>query len=129
MPVIEISLVESEKNFNFDYIAGKLTSLTAEILNKDPETTVVILNRVEARTHVKQLGNQNFHCNINIKVTKDTNTKEEKSLWIKAVNHFMSGYFLLSNCENLNYVTIQDISADCWGYSGLTQFSRRNNGD
>lgn len=129
MPVIELSFVENKKEVDFAYIADALTSLTADILYKDPKATLVKINEVKSETTFAGSEEQKHYFDLNIRITKDTNSKEEKALWISAVNHFMNKYLIIDKDQTLNYITVQEISADSWGYGGLTQFSRNGKRD
>jgi 4-oxalocrotonate tautomerase len=54
-----------------------------------------------------------------IKITDETNTKEEKALYIKEAFDGFSR--ILGNVHEESYIYVQDVRAASYGYGGFTQ--------
>ena len=75
----------------------------------------------------KLLNEQNKNSfYFDITITDETNTKEEKALYIKEA--FAGFEKILGNLHEESYIYIQDVKAGAYGYGGKTQEYRFYNG-
>jgi 4-oxalocrotonate tautomerase len=122
MPYLNVKLRASVTPETSSEIATVLTDLTAEVLRKKRELTAVAIEFVAADSwyiggvHLDQPSSTFF---LEIKVTDGTNTKDEKSHYIKRVFDAMEG--ILGPLAPASYVVIHEVRADAWGYRGKTQ--------
>ncbi len=63
---------------------------------------------------------------VNIKITREGATQEQKATLIKGVTQLMVG--VLGKNPNTTVVVIEEIDTDNWGISGETVTSRRARG-
>jgi 4-oxalocrotonate tautomerase len=114
--------------------AIKTTALIKEINNLLLETTTTILKKKRALTAITlefipqdcwSIGGMllsETHKNsftMEIKITDETNTKEEKAHYIKAV--YAGFEALLGSLHEESYIYVQDVRATAYGYGGKTQ--------
>lgn len=98
-----------------------IVSSTKNILKKDEKVTSVLIEKLPFKSwHINSKNATTFF--LEIKITKDTNSKEEKQRFIKTI--FDGLKKLESNISFASYVLIDEVSSDSWGYSGITQENR-----
>jgi 4-oxalocrotonate tautomerase len=98
---------------------------TAEFLKKDPQVTNVIMS--DAPGTWFSAGNNITDTpliTLTIYVTEGTNTAEEKSLWLEHVWGYLQDELQIPDSYP-NYIVIQDVAGDSWGYNGETQLQRK----
>ncbi len=106
-------------------IASRLMQYTAEFLKKDPQVTNVIMS--DAPGTWFSAGNNITDTpliTLTIYVTEGTNTAEEKSLWLEHVWGYLQDELQIPDSYP-NYIVIQDVAGDSWGYNGETQLQRK----
>ncbi|AXH15912.1 tautomerase family protein [Malaciobacter mytili] len=95
-----------------------IVSKTKQILKKDEKVTSVLLEKVPFNNWYINKKNE-FTFFLEIKITKDSNTKEEKALYIKEI---FEGFKALNiKINKASYVLIDEIAGNSWGYGGITQ--------
>ena len=104
-------------------IAATLLELTASILGKDPRLTSIAIDWTDpadwfvgGRTLAEQ-GKTSFY--FDIRVTDESNTKDEKARYLREVFAAMRG--LLGDLHEESYIHVMDARAGAYGYGGLTQ--------
>jgi 4-oxalocrotonate tautomerase len=103
-----------------------LTDLTETILRKKRNLTAVIIEPVRAdlwsigETALSEMPLATFA--LVIKVTRDTNTDDEKAAYVRAVFGGMQD--LLGRLHEASYVIVDEVPAAAWGYGGRTQADR-----
>lgn len=104
-------------------IASALTGLTDEILGKKRElTSVSVVHLPPTQWFVDGASmdtRQETTVYLEIKVTEGTNTKNEKSRYVKEA--FRAFESILGKLTEASYIVIQEVAADAWGYGGETQ--------
>lgn len=123
MPIINLKI---SKNFNsqeLQSVVSEITNLTAKHLKKKPEVTAITVLSIE-RTNwfinsnsLENLNQDSFY--LDIKVTDGTNSKDEKSDYIKAICTYMRT--ILENIHSESYVYVEEVKADAYGFGGFTQ--------
>ena len=123
MPIINLKISLPKGAKNLQLIANELTHLTEKILKKKPEVIAITISSVDAenwfinKTSLKQLNQNSFY--LDIKVTDGTNSKDEKSEFVKAAFNFMNS--ILQNLHTESYVYVEEVKADAYGFGSLTQ--------
>jgi len=126
MPYLNIKLSGEPSRELQDDVARTLTRLTAELLGKKPELTAVVVEQVAPErwftggTSLALKGGSSFYLDITI--TGGTNTRHHKAAYIRGV--FTALEELLGPLDEASYIVIRDVSADAWGYQGVTQEHR-----
>ena len=130
MPIIYVSVSAKPSVSLSEQINTLLVHHTAHLLHKDPELTAVVINYVAPMDWWiagKHLAEQQCHSVfVEIKITDETNTKQEKSAYIAAV--FKSFTELLGPLHEKSYVHVHDVRAAAYGYGGKTQEARFQHG-
>ena len=126
MPFIQVKISGERDTALAATIAQQITALTQQHLRKNPADTAVavefvapetwfIANAPLAAQHAKS-----FYLNISI--TDETNTKDEKAGYIAAVYAAMGE--LLGGVHEKSYVLVANPSGAAYGYGGITQEER-----
>ena len=107
-------------------IADAVSNASTTILQKRPELTAVIVERVALETwfagghSLAERRKSSFW--LEIKVVDGTNTKDQKEAFIAAIFDAMQN--LLGDVHPESYVHVDEVSADGYGFGGLTQERR-----
>lgn len=123
MPYLNIKVSGEPSEAVCEAVAQTLTSLTAELLGKKAELTVVVVEPVPARfwfiggSSLDTRAVSSFY--LEIKITCGTNTKQQKAAYILGL--FSAMQELLGELDDASYIVIHEINADAWGYQGSTQ--------
>jgi 4-oxalocrotonate tautomerase len=111
---------------NADAIAQAVTTLSAEILHKDPAVTAVAVEQIDpGRWFIggKSLARHDLAGFwLDIRLTDGTNTRDEKAAFIAAVFDRMNE--LIGPLHAESYVHVNEVRGDAYGYGGLTQNER-----
>ena len=127
MPFINIaiaqgSLSRAQKQRLFD----ETTRLMAEVMHKDPSLTAVRIDEHPAQNWAiagdAVSTGEGAAVHMDIKVTADTNTDEEKAEMIALSKAMLSE--VVGSTPEASYVVIHDLDAAAWGYNGQTQKAR-----
>ncbi|HEX2529157.1 MAG TPA: 4-oxalocrotonate tautomerase family protein [Geminicoccus sp.] len=127
MPIITIKLAALRPVENVErQVAADIVRLSTDILRKKPELTAVVVERVDPGTWFAggaSLAEQKASSFwLEIKVVDGTNTKDEKEAFVAAVFSRMRD--LLGDLHHESYVHVHEVSADAYGFGGLTQERR-----
>jgi 4-oxalocrotonate tautomerase len=123
MPIltVKVSAKKSEKLVN--EIGEMLLDATTRILRKKREVTAIAIDFVDHDAWIvggktlSQHGRNSFY--LDIKITDETNTKDEKAQYIKEV--FDGFGRILGDLHEESYIYVQDVRAAAYGYGGKTQ--------
>lgn len=123
MPILNVK-VSGDKDVQ---VTKKVTALlldtTTRILKKKPQVTAITIQYVPRDCWVvggELLSEQNkssFY--LDIKVTDETNTKDEKADYIREVFAGFKG--ILGDLHDESYIYVEDVRAAAYGYGGRTQ--------
>ena len=123
MPIINVKVSGAPSPALTRQITDFLLDATTGILKKKRELTAIIIDYVDPAcwsiggATLNELKQQSF--SLNIKITDETNTKDEKTAYIQAV---FSGFErLLKNLHEHSYIYIEDVRAAAYGFGGKTQ--------
>jgi len=123
MPILNVK-VSAEKSPELTRkISELLLDLTTRILGKKREVTAIAIDYVDPDDWIvggKSLGEQGKHSfYFDIKITDETNTKDEKALYIREAFDGFSR--ILGNLHEESYIHVQDVRAASYGFGGYTQ--------
>lgn len=123
MPILNVK-VSGDKDVQ---VTKKITALlldtTTRILKKKPQVTAITIQYVPSDCWVvggellSEQSKSSFY--LDIKVTDETNTKEEKADYIREV--FAGFKSILGDLHDESYVYVEDVRAAAYGYGGKTQ--------
>lgn len=118
MPYINVKLNAKESDELTERVVDIVMDNTTNILNKKADVTSILVEFVPQNSW--SAGGKNcvtFY--LDIKITKGTNTKEQKANYIgKCYKDFQE---LLGEITPASYIVIDEIDGDSWGFEGLTQ--------
>jgi 4-oxalocrotonate tautomerase len=123
MPILNVKVGARKSAALTKAIAGTLSDLTTRILHKKPEVTAIAIDYVDpddwivAGKSLSEHGKNSFY--FDIKITDETNSKEEKAQYIRESFEALSE--LLGNVHEESYIYVQDVRAAAYGYGGKTQ--------
>jgi 4-oxalocrotonate tautomerase len=126
MPILNVKVSGKKSPEMSSKIATMLTELTTKILGKDPRITSIAIDYVDpdhwivAGQPLSAQGKNSVY--FDVKVTDETNTKDEKARYIKEA--FAGFEKLLGNLHEESYVYVQDVRATAYGYGGKTSEAR-----
>jgi 4-oxalocrotonate tautomerase len=123
MPIINVKISAKKSADLTKKVADLLLDLTTRILKKKREVTAITIDYVDhdswiiAGQSLSELNKNSFY--FDIKITDETNTKDEKALYIKEA--FAGFSEILGNLHEESYIYVQDVRAASYGYGGYTQ--------
>jgi 4-oxalocrotonate tautomerase len=123
MPILNVKVSAKKSPELTSKISALLLDLTTKLLHKKPEVTAIVIDFVEhdcwivAGKPLSEHGKNSFY--FDIKITDETNTKDEKARYIKAA--FQGFADLLGNLHEESYIHIEDVRAASYGFGGFTQ--------
>lgn len=126
MPILNVKISAKKSPEMTKKVSTLLLDLTSRILGKDPKVTSIAIDYVDPEHWIvagKSLAEQGkSSVYFDVKVTDETNTKDEKARYIKeAFDGFQA---LLGNLHEESYIYVQDVRAAAYGFGGLTQERR-----
>lgn len=123
MPILNVKVSARKSPELTGQIASMLLDLTTTILGKKPAVTSIAIDYVDpdswivGGTSLTGQGKSSFY--FDIKITDETNTKDEKARYIQAA--FAGFARILGNVHEESYIYVQDVRAAAYGYGGRTQ--------
>lgn len=130
MPILTVKIAAQRSDRLTDDIAAMLAEHTSTILGKKPEVTAIAIAYVDPRDWIiagrSLQGHGKSSFALEIKVTDETNTKDEKKRYIEA---FFDGFArILGDIHEESYIHVHDVRAASYGYGGKTQEFRYHHG-
>lgn len=123
MPIINIKVSAVKSPVIVKQIADLIQDKTIGILRKKPELISIAIDFVEPDCWIvggASLAGQGKHSvYVDVKVTDETNTKDEKAAYIAEV--FAGFKALLGELHEESYIYVDDVRAAAYGYGGRTQ--------
>lgn len=123
MPILTVKVSGKKSQNQTNEIGRLLMDLTTRILKKKREVTAIAIEYIDHDSWfvggelLSELGKNSFY--FDIKITDETNTKDEKAQYIKEA--FEGFDRLLGNLHEESYIYVQDVRATSYGYGGKTQ--------
>ena len=128
MPTLRLQVTPLLNPERYAALGAALTHITAQVLHKKPEVTVVMIDDLPAARYLLagQGAAQAIAC-LEISITQGTNTPAEKQRFI--ADSYAELHRQLSSpgmpLHEASYVIVRELPADSWGYGGVTQLARR----
>lgn len=123
MPILNVKISGTKSAETTKQITDLLLDITTRILKKKREVTAIAIDYIDKDCWMvggKLLSEQNKNSfYFDIKVTDETNTKDEKAQYIKEA--FAGFEKILGNLHEESYVYVADVRATAYGYGGKTQ--------
>jgi 4-oxalocrotonate tautomerase len=130
MPILNVKVSAKKSPEMTRAIAALLLDLTARVLHKKREVTSIAIDYVDPADWIvggRSLAEQGrSSVYFDIKITDETNTKEEKAEYIRQTFDAFSR--LLGDLHDESYIYVQDVRAAAYGYGGKTQEFRYQRG-
>ena len=130
MPILNVKVSVKKSPEMTRAIAELLLDLTVRILHKKREVTSIAIDYVDPEDWIvggRSLAEQGkTSVYFDIKITDETNTKDEKGDYIREA--FDGFARLFGNLHEESYVYVQDVRAAAYGYGGKTQEFRYHRG-
>ena len=127
MPYVNIRIARRGLSEQQRVALSRLTTdVMVDILGKRRELVAVQVEESDAGGWFiggRCLAEQNqASAYVEAKITLGTNSAEQKAEAVEALNRMLRD--VLGEMAEASYVTLQEVSADAWGYAGLTQAAR-----
>ncbi len=129
MPILNVKVTAKKSPQLVRQIAAMLLDNTERILKKKRAVTAIAIDFIDHDSWIiggmplSEQGKNSFY--FDIKITDETNTKDEKALYIREV--FAGFEQILGALHEESYIYVQDVRAASYGYGGLTQEYRYHN--
>jgi 4-oxalocrotonate tautomerase len=129
MPILNVKVSGTKSTETTKKITDLLLDITTRILKKKREVTAIAIDYVDRDCWMvggrllSEQGKNSFY--FDIKVTDETNTKDEKAQYIKEA--FEGFEKILGDLHEESYVYVADVRATAYGFGGKTQEYRYQN--
>lgn len=123
MPILNVKVSAPRSDDITRAISTLLLELTTRVLGKNPDVTSILVEYVDPADWVVggstllEQGKSSVY--FDIKITDETNTKEQKAQYIREA--FAGLARLLGDLHEESYIHVQDVRAAAYGYGGRTQ--------
>jgi len=123
MPILTVKVSGKKSPEMTAQIGELLMDLTSRILKKKREVTAIAIEYVDHDSWfvggkpLSDVGKNSFY--FDIKITDETNTKDEKAQYIKEAYEGFGR--ILGNLHEESYIYVQDVRATAYGFGGRTQ--------
>ncbi|SAL40953.1 Tautomerase enzyme [Caballeronia sordidicola] len=123
MPILNVKVSGEKSTEKVAAISEMLLELTASVLGKKRDVTAITIQFIDPDSWViagKPLtAHKKSSFYMDIKVTDETNTKDEKARYIAEV---YAGFArILGELHEESYIYVEDVRAASYGYGGRTQ--------
>lgn len=124
MPYIDVRIHPAPAPQQAAAIASAVTGAMVDIMGKRREVTAVRVTG-GATDHWTIGGKppKKHTAYVDVKITVGTNTAEEKSRLLQHVHESLVD--TLGGLEEASYIVIHELSANDWGYAGISQAARK----
>lgn len=123
MPILNVKLSGQPNAVMTRKVCEVLTNLTVHVLGKKRELISINVDYTNSDSWfvggelLSKQGKNSFY--LEIKITDETNTKQEKAKYIEDVYHALEA--IMANLHDASYVHVEDVRATAYGYGGKTQ--------
>ena len=123
MPILNVKVSAAKSPELTRRISELLLDLTTRILRKKREVTAIAIDYIDPADWIvggvslKEQRRNSFY--LDIKITDETNTKDEKALYIREAFDGMAR--VLGDLHEESYIHVEDVKAASYGYGGRTQ--------
>ncbi len=128
MPTLRLQVAPLLNPERYAALGAALTRITAQVLHKKPEVTVVMIDDLPAARYLVAGRDavQPIAC-LEISITAGTNTAEEKSQFIREAYAELRRQLSVgsSALHEASYVIVRELPGSDWGYGGMSQAQLR----
>lgn len=123
MPILNVKVSTIQSTELTRQINELLLDITSRILGKKREVTAIAIDYVPRENWsiggvpLSETGRNSVY--FDIKITDETNTKDEKAQYIAEA--FAGFERILGQLDEKSYIYVQDVRAAAYGYGGQTQ--------
>lgn len=118
MPFINVKLNAEKSEELKEKVVSIVLDNTSNILNKKRDVTSVLVEFIPRDNwYIGDKKELTFY--LDIKITKGTNTKDQKNNYIKTMYGDLRN--LIGDINPASYIVLDEVEADAWGFEGLTQ--------
>lgn len=127
MPTLQLRVAPLQNPEKYAALAQGLTALTARVLGKRPEVTVVVIDDLpQARWYIGAALPTQATALLEIDITAGTNTPAQKAEFVaEAFAELERQLGAGKPLASASYVVVRELPATDWGYGGRTQAARR----
>lgn len=132
MPYVNLKIIKNQVNAEKkkELMSG-LTDLIVDIMGRERKYTVITIDEIEGSQWSiggilidQNTFNKEINTFINIKVSKGTTNADEMNRMIKATKELVIK--ILGNSAETNYVIIDELNPEGWGFDGISMMERNN---
>lgn len=123
MPILTVKISGEKSSDMTQKVGDLLMDLTSRILKKAPHVTSIAIEYIPhdqwfvGGKLLSETGKNSFY--FDIKITDETNIKDEKAQYIRAA--FDGFSHILGDLHDESYIYVQDVRATSYGFGGKTQ--------
>jgi len=123
MPYVDVRIHPAPSEEQAAALARGVTDVMANVAGKRREVTAVRIGASEAGLWtIGGVPCGTTTAYVDVKITAGTNSREEKAALVRHLHHLLSDTF--GELAEASYVVVHELSAENWGYAGLTQAAR-----
>lgn len=129
MPFINVKVIENQITLEKKkQLVAELTDLIVNVMGREREYTVITIDELKeyqwaiGGVTLDKSSNKEIAVFVNIKVSKGTTNPDEMNTMIKAIKELIVR--VLGNSAITNYVVIDELNPDGWGFDGISMTER-----
>lgn len=129
MPFINVKVIENQITLEKKKeLVAELTDLIVNVMGREREYTVITIDELKeyqwaiGGVTLDESSNKEIAVFVNIKVSKGTTNPDEMNTMIKAIKELIVR--VLGNSAITNYVVIDELNPDGWGFDGISMTER-----
>lgn len=129
MPFVNVKVIENQITLEKKKeLVAELTDLIVKVMGREREYTVITIDELKeyqwaiGGVTLDESSNKEIAVFVNIKVSKGTTNPDEINIMIKAIKELIVR--VLGNSAITNYVVIDELNPDGWGFDGISMTER-----
>lgn len=129
MPFINVKVIENQITLEKKKeLVAELMDLIVNVMGREREYTVITIDELKeyqwaiGGVTLDESSNKEIAVFVNIKVSKGTTNPDEMNTMIKAIKELIVR--ILGNSAITNYVVIDELNPDGWGFDGISMTER-----
>lgn len=129
MPFVNVKVIENQITLEKKKeLVAELMDLIVNVMGREREYTVITIDELKeyqwaiGGVTLDESSNKEIAVFVNIKVSKGTTNPDEMNTMIKAIKELIVR--VLGNSAITNYVVIDELNPDGWGFDGISMTER-----
>ena len=129
MPFVNVKVIENQITLEKKkQLVAELMDLIVNVMGREREYTVITIDELKEQqwaiggVTLDESSNKEIAVFVNIKVSKGTTNPDEMNTMIKAIKELIVR--ILGNSAITNYVVIDELNPDGWGFDGISMTER-----